>query len=556
MPERAPANFGYNGAVSLPNLVSSVDYDYIVVGAGSAGSVLAHRLSESPDKRVLLLEAGGNDTLPWIHIPAGFLKTLTHPKVNWLYETEPDERTNNRPIPIPRGKVLGGSSSINGMLYIRGQHRDYDIWAQMGNRGWAFDDVLPYFRRSENQARGEDTYHGHGGPLHVSDQVETHPICDAVIESAKALGIPHNPDINGMEQEGFTYVQLTVKDGRRQSTAAAFLDPIRNRSNLHIVTDAQAERLQFDGKRCTGVTYRQGDKSITANAKAEVILSGGSVNSPQLLELSGIGNGELLSQHGIDVLVDLPGVGENLQDHFVTRQSWRAKGVTTYNERGRGPRLALELLRYVTQRKGALALSVANLVGFVKVREGVETPDVQFHMTPASFSLTKERKLDTFPGMTIAPCQLRPESRGSIHLKSNDPFAKPAIRPNFLDAQVDRETIIGAMRMGRAIMEGDALSQYREMETTPGKDVHTDDEYLDYARATGATIYHPVGTCKMGSDAMAVVDDQLRVHGVEGLRVVDASIMPNLVSGNTNAPTIMIAEKASDLIKAAAKSAA
>jgi choline dehydrogenase len=528
-----------------------MQYDYIIIGAGSAGSVLANRLSEDPDKQVLLLEAGGKDTLPWIHIPAGFLKTLVHPGVNWLYESEPDPKTNNRAIPIPRGKVLGGSSSINGMLYIRGQHRDYDIWAQMGNRGWSSDDVLPYFKRSQNQSRGNSEFHGTGGPLHISDQVETHPICDAVIESAQALGIPHNADINGAEQEGFTYVQLTVKRGRRQSTAAAFLEPARSRDNLHIVTNAHARHLDFEGTRCTGVTWQRGDAIESATAGAEVLLCGGSVNSPQLLELSGIGQGARLQELGIGVRHDLPGVGENLQDHFITRQAWRAKNVTTYNERARGPRLLLEVMRYATQRKGALALSVANLVGFARVREGVETPDVQFHMTPGSFSASKERKLERHPGMTIAPCQLRPESRGSIHLKSVDPLSAPAIRPNFLDTQVDRETVIGGMRLGRAIMEGSALARYREMELVPGPDVNTDDEYLDYARQTGATVYHPVGTCKMGSDTQAVVDDQLRVHGISGLRVVDASIMPNLVSGNTNAPTIMIAEKAADMIKAA-----
>jgi choline dehydrogenase len=530
-----------------------MEFDYIIVGAGSAGAVLAYRLSEDKNARVLLLEAGGKDTLPWIHIPAGFLRTLTNPKVNWMYESEPDERTNNRPIPIPRGKVLGGSSSINGMLYIRGQARDYDIWAQMGNRGWSYDDVLPYFKRSEDQSRGGDEFHGSGGPLYVSDQAETHPICDAVIESASALGIPHNPDINGAQQEGFSYVQLTVKNGLRQSTAAAFLSSARSRDNLKIVTDAHVQQLDFDGTRCTGVTWLRDGKTEAATTKGEVLLSGGSVNSPQLLELSGIGDADRLGEMGIPVRANLPGVGENLQDHFVTRQSWRAKNAITYNERARGARLAVEVLRYATQRKGALALSAANLVGFAKVREGADTPDVQYHVTAASFSLSKERQLDRFPGMTIAPCQLRPESRGSIHLKSTDAMAPPAIRPNFLDAQVDRDTIVGAMRLGRRIMEGQALTQFRDLETTPGSDVNTDDEYLAYARATGATIYHPVGTCKMGHDPMAVVDDELRVHGIQGLRVVDASIMPNLVSGNTNAPTIMIAEKAADMIKAAAQ---
>ncbi|NKC12013.1 MAG: choline dehydrogenase [Gammaproteobacteria bacterium] len=526
-----------------------MSYDYIIIGAGSAGCVLANRLSANPNIRVALLEAGGEDTLPWIHIPAGFLKTLTHPKVNWLYESEPHPGTHNRPIPIPRGKVLGGSSSINGMLYIRGHRRDYDIWAQLGNRGWSFDEVLPLFRRSEDQSRGEDGYHGVGGPLHVSDQVERHEVCDALLAAAESLGIPLNDDVNGAEQEGFGYVQLTVKNGRRQSTAAAFLEPVRKRKNLNIVTGAQARHLDWAGKKCVGVTYQRGRLHVSLRAAKEVIVSAGSIGSPQLLELSGVGDPNHLQALGIHVVHALPGVGENLQDHFVTRLSWRVNNAVTYNERARGPRLLGELLRYMTKRQGALALSVANLVGFTHVRAGMESPDVQYFMTPASFSLTRERALEREPGMTVGPCQLRPESRGSVHIKSTDPFTGPAIQPNFLDAQVDRDTVVGAMRLARKIVEAPPMDKFRGTETTPGPDVNTDDEFLAYARETGATVYHPVGTCKMGSDPMAVVDDRLRVHGVAGLRVVDASIMPTLVSGNTNAPTIMIGEKACDMIR-------
>jgi choline dehydrogenase len=526
-----------------------MEYDYIVVGAGSAGCTLANRLSEDRRCSVLLLEAGTKDSNLWIHVPAGFTKTLTDPSVNWLYETEPEEGTANRPIPIPRGKVLGGSSSINGMLYIRGQHRDYDIWAQQGNRGWSFDDVLPYFKRSENRETGGDEWHGEGGPLHVSDQVETHEVCDAVIAAAQECGIPRNDDVNGAQQEGFGYVHLTVKDGKRHSAAKAYLDQARERDNLDIATAALGKRVIFEGKRAVGVEYSQYGDPKVARARKEVILAGGSVNSPQLLELSGIGQGERLRELGIQVLHDLPGVGENLQDHYVTRLAWRVTKKVTFNERTRGLQLISELFKYLSNRKGVLALSAASIVGFARVRPGVETPDVQYHMTPASYSNRKDRQLDTLPGMTIAPCQLRPESRGSIHAKSADPFAAPAIRPNFLAAQTDRDTIVGGMQLGRQIIESTALNPYRGVELMPGADVQSYDEWLDYARQTGATIYHPIGTCKMGSDNMAVVDDRLRVHGIENLRVVDASVMPTLVSGNTNAPTIMIAEKASDMIR-------
>ena len=526
-----------------------MEFDYIIVGAGSAGCALANRLSADRRCKVLLLEAGTKDSNHWIHIPAGFTRTLTDPSVNWLYETEPEEGTANRSIPIPRGKVLGGSSSINGMLYIRGQHRDYDLWAQQGNRGWSFDDVLPYFKRSENREGGGDEFHGEGGPLHVSDQVEGHEICDAVIAAAMERGIPRNDDVNGATQEGFGYVHLTVKDGKRHSAAKAYLDEARDRDNLQIATEALAKRILFNGKRAVGVEFSQYGEPRSAKSNREVILCGGSVNSPQLLELSGIGEPDRLRELGIEVRHELPGVGENLQDHFVTRLAWRVTQKITYNERTRGLRLIPELIKYFSEHKGVLALSAASVVGFAKVREGVETPDVQYHMTPASFSNRKDRQLDHLPGMTIAPCQLRPESRGSIHLKSPDPFAAPAIRPNFLSTQTDRDTVVAAMQLGRNIMESTPLNPYRGVELAPGSDLESYDELLDYARTTGATVYHPVGTCKMGKDPMAVVDDRLRVHGTEALRVVDASIMPTLVSGNTNAPTIMVAEKASDMVR-------
>ena len=526
-----------------------MEFDYVIVGAGSAGCALAYRLSENPRARVALLEAGGRDKNMWIHIPVGFAKTLNDPTVNWLYYTEPDEKTNRRPIPIPRGKVLGGSSSINGMLYIRGHPRDYDIWAQLGNRGWSFDDVLPYFKRSENQERGADEYHGVGGPLNVSDPVETHPICDAILEAAKACGYPHNPDVNGASQDGFTYCQLTVKGGRRASTAQAFLAPARSRRNLTVLTHAVTTRVLLEGKRAVGVEYSQHGDRKSVRAAREVILCGGAINSPQILELSGIGDGERLRALGIETAHHLPGVGENLQDHFAIRMSWRVTQPITFNERTRGFALVREALKYLRSRTGILALSSASITGYVRTREGVETPDVQYFITPASFRHSQDRTLDREPGMTFGLCVLRPESIGSVHARSADPFAPAAIRPNFLDSQTDRDAVVEGARIARRVVEAGPLDPYRGPELEPGAEAQSYDEILDFARDTGTTVYHPVGTCKMGSDAMAVVDDRLRVRGLEGLRVADASIMPTLVSGNTNAPAIMIGEKASDLIR-------
>ena len=525
-------------------------YDYIIVGAGSAGCVLANRLSASGRHRVLLLEAGGPDRNPWIHIPLGYGKHFTNPKVNWLYTNEPDAAVANRRIPQPRGKVLGGSSSINGLVYIRGQREDYDHWRQLGNEGWSFDDVLPYFRKSEDQERGADAYHGAGGPLAVSDRKTPHPLCDAFIESAAALGYPRTDDFNGPNHEGFGYLQLTSRNGRRSSTAVAFLRPARKRNNLHVVTRAHATRILFDGRRAVGVEYVRHGKTVAARTNGEVILSGGAINSPQLLQLSGVGPAQLLREHGIEVVADMPGVGDNLQDHFNIRLVYRSRIPATLNDVLNNPlRGALELARYAFRRDGYLAMGASVAAGFLRTDPALATPDIQASITLFSADKIGE-KLHPFSGFSSIVRLLRPESRGTVMIKSADPFEPPAIRPNFLHRPRDGETLVKGCQLLRQIMATPPLADLVESEYAPGPDVASDADMLEFLRNSGATSFHPVSTCRMGSDDEAVVDPRLRVRGIEGLRVVDASIMPAIVSGNTNAPTIMIAEKASDMILA------
>ncbi len=536
------------------------EFDYIIVGAGSAGCVLANRLTEDGKSSVLLLEAGGKDTSLMIHIPVGYAQTLKDPKVNWLYETEPDPGTHDRVHTWPRGKVLGGSSSVNGLLYIRGQRQDYDGWAQLGLRGWTYDDLHPYFLRSQHQERDGMDGHAKDGPLNVSDVTEKHPVSDAVIEAGKAMGLPHR-DVNGEDQEGVSYYQLTVKNGRRCSAAVAYLNPAKKRPNLHIETKALAARVLFEGKRAIGVEYTQNGQTHTAKARAEVILAGGAINSPQLLELSGIGDPQRLQELGIETVSALPGVGENLQDHFVIGNRYRMKpGSPSVNQQSRGLAMIGEVFKYLTQRKGLLTLSAAHIAAFIKTRPELATPDVQYHILPATMDLQKmtetgDMELEKQPGITIAPCQLRPESRGSVHIKSAAHDMHPAIRPNYLSDPLDQQTAVAGLRWARELAQQTPLAQYIEHELEPGEALQSDEELLEFARETGGTIYHPVGTCKMAPDGdpMGVVDDQLRVRGVESLRVVDASVMPRLVSGNTNAPTIAIAEKACDMIRADAK---
>jgi choline dehydrogenase len=525
-----------------------IEADFIVIGAGSAGCAVAARLSEDSATRVLLLEAGGEDRNRWIHIPLGFGKTFADPSVNWCYETEPDPGAGDRRVFWPRGKVLGGSSSINGMVYIRGQAEDFDHWRQLGNTGWSFDDVLPYFRRSEHQVRGADGFHGTAGPLCVSD-VAQHPICEAFIASATGLGFPRNDDFNGASQDGVGYHQTTTRNGKRCSTAVGYLRPAMQRANLNVVTGALTEKILFEGRRAVGVTFRRRGGLCTACAAREVILCGGAVNSPQLLMLSGIGPQEHVGGFGIPVVHHLRGVGQSLQDHYSAAIKLRCKLPITVNDVMLSNARKLKAgLEYYMFHRGPLSMISSPAALFARTRPELASPDVKCSISPFSAERPQDG-LHRFSGFTMIAYQLRPESRGEIKLKSPDPFDAPAVHPNYLAAETDRRTIVAGLKLCRQILATPHMQSFIEAEFQPGSAVESDEELLDYARRRGGTVYHPTSTCKMGSDPMAVVDAELRLHGIEGLRVADASIMPTVVSGNTNAAAIMIGEKAADMVR-------
>ncbi len=529
--------------------MTSKQFDFIIVGAGTAGCVLANRLSESPQNSVLLIEAGSRDTNPWIHIPVGYFKTMHNPKTDWCYQTEPDPGLNGRSIKWPRGKVLGGSSSINGLLYVRGQAQDYDDWANSGNPGWSFQDMLPYFKKSEHQERGADEYHGIGGNLKVSDMRLKRGIGEAFIQGAVEIGIPRTDDFNGGSQQGAGYYQLTAWKGRRCSSAAGYLKPVRNRRNLTVLTNSLTCGIGIENKQAVTIDIKRNGQTETYRANREIILSAGSLNTPQILMLSGVADENHLKEFQIDVKHHLPGVGRNLQDHLQIRSVYRCS-VKTLNDEIRNPFFRMLIgLRYFAFRTGPMSMAASQIGIFTNSSPEIKRPDIQFHFQPLSSDSPGEGVHD-YSGITSSITQLRPTSRGHLHLKSIDPEEHVAIHPNYLNTELDQVTAVNGMLVSRRIAQSNAMAKFVEAEVLPGESVQGFDELLDCARNIGETIYHPTGTCKMGprSDSQAVVDTRLKVHGISSLRIVDASIMPTLTSGNTNAPVFAIAEKAADMI--------
>jgi len=522
-------------------------YDYIIVGAGSAGCVLAERLSRDASHRVLLIEAGGPDRNPLIHIPLG-AAALQRSKLDWCYETEPEAELNNRRIKWPRGKVLGGSSSLNGMIYIRGQRQDFDGWAAAGNNGWSYKELLPYFLRHEHHAGGETLYHGIGGPLWVDKVAGQFGMAEQFVEAGQEIGLPFNPDFNGEQQEGIGYFDVNIKNGVRQSSATAYLKPIQKRPNLVIEIWAHVARILIEDGRAVGVAFERGGQIREARCSGEVVLSGGTVNSPQLLELSGIGDETRLRACGVQVHKHLPGVGENLQDHLTVNVCYNVKTQTTYFDEMRPWRFLRHVLSYAFKRCGLLALPSAQVGAFFRTDSTADRPDAQIHFAPAAGRYNDKGVMVPEPGSTATVCYLRPSSRGSVHIQSNRPGDYPSIRANYLTTEDDRRALIEAVKKTRSIFGAECLQVYGGCEMTPGVDVQTDDEILDYVRRDAVSVYHPTSSCRMGVDAQAVVDPSLRVYGVEALRVADASIMPSIISGNTHATCVVIADKCADMI--------
>lgn len=536
----------------------SQEVDYIVVGAGSAGCVLANRLSEDSRNSVCLLEAGPADKSMWIHIPIGYGKTMFHKTLNWGFYTDPDPNMLNRKIYWPRGRTLGGSSSINGLIFVRGQKADYDHWAELGNAGWSWDDCLPYFRKLENNDLGEGPTRGTKGPLNATSIKAKHPLVEAFIGAGQKLGVPRRQDFNDGVQEGVGYYQLTTRDGKRCSTAVAYLRPAERRPNLRIETDAHTTQIIMEGRRAVGVRYVKGGQTIELRARREVILSAGALQSPQLMQLSGIGPASLLQSHGVPVVHDLPGVGANLQDHLQIRLIYEVSQPITTNDQLHSIFGKAKIgLQWLLTRSGPLAVGINQGAMFCRaLPQEAATPDIQFHFATLSADMAGG-DVHPFSGCTYSVCQLRPESRGSVQIKSRDPFQAPSMQPNYLSTDLDRRTAIAGVKFARRVAETAPMNSLMKREFRPGKDVRTDDEILHFCREYGATIFHPSGTAKMGvaSDPMSVVDNRLRVYGVDGLRVVDCSIMPTLVSGNTNVPIVMVAERAAEFILEDAKRA-
>ena len=525
-------------------------FDYVIIGAGSAGCVLANRLTANPKISVLLIEAGGKDTNPWIHIPGGYFKTMHNPKTDWCFKIQSDPGLDGRRMNYPRGKTLGGSSSINGLLYIRGQSRDYDYWRQLGNVGWSWEDVLPYFKKSEDNQRGENEFHGKGGPLSVEDMRVKMKVLDTFIDAAEEFGFPRQPDFNTGENEGLGYFQVTQRNGLRCSTAVGYLNPIKNRKNLKIVTKSHVKNIEFNNNRATAVNYWQNNQLTKVKANAEIILSAGSIGSPHILQASGIGPGELLKKNNVHVIKDQPAVGKNLQDHLMLRPVYRIKNLETLNEVYHNLfKKMITGINYFVFRKGPLTMGASHLCGFIKSDEHLETPNLQFHVSPMSTDVLGNTTLHKFPAFTPTICNIKPTSRGSVELDGNDTRNDPKIRMNYLSTPEDRDIAGKAIKITRKIvMESKAFRPYEPSELRPGIDITDNEQLATEAGKFANTVFHPVSTCRMGNDRESVVSDRLLAHGLKGLRIVDASVMPSITSGNTNAPTIMIAEKGSDFI--------